>query len=353
MPGSAPRSRVAMSDVARRAGVSVTTVSHVVNRTRSVAPETERAVLAAIAETGYVSEDVVRSVRTIRSQTVGLAMTAMSNPYFGDVVHSIERALSRAGYAPLLAETHDDVAAELRAVSDLLSRRVEAIILAPSADPTRALEHARARGVPVVLIDRAAPLDVDQVVTENVEPTAFLVDHLVGVGHRRIAMISGKAGLTTTEERVQGYRLGLSRNRIRFDKALVVPGHSTDDGGQLALHQLWQLPKRPTAVLVGNNRMTIGAMHAAREASIDIPADLALVSFDDFEWADFFRPGLTVIAQPTKSLGEQAAELAVSRLADPTLPSRRVVLRPRFVHRDSCGCDRSAGEPVPAGSLPQ
>src|SRR4028119_79776 len=124
MPADVPRSRVAMSDVAKRAGVSITTVSHVVNRTRAVAPETEKSVLTAMAETGYVPDDVARSMRWTGSRTVGLGISAMSNTYFSDVVHSIERSLSQAGYAPLLADTHDEVSTELRVISDLLSRRV-------------------------------------------------------------------------------------------------------------------------------------------------------------------------------------------------------------------------------------
>jgi len=327
-----------MAHVAQVAGVSVTTVSHVVNRTRPVAPATEQAVRAAIADTGYVPDDVVRSMRTTGMRTVGLAMSAMSNTYFGDVVHSIERTLSRAGYSLLLEDTHDEVVDELRAVSDLLSKRVEAIILAPSADPTRALRHAQQQGVPVVLIDRTAAADVDQIATEGKESTAVLVEHLASVGHRRIAMISGKPGLGTTEERVHGYRLGLRRAGIRFSRELLVSGYSTAEGAEAALGELLRLRTPPSAVIAGNNRMTIGVLRAARQADLDVPGDIALASFDDFEWADLFRPGLTVIAQPTQSMGEEAAHMVVSRLSDPSLPVRRVIMRPTFVHRESCGC---------------
>jgi LacI family transcriptional regulator len=327
-----------MAHVARVAGVSVTTVSHVVNRSRAVAADTEHAVLAAVAETGYVPDGVVRSMRTVGTKTLGLAMSAISNPYFGDVVHSIEEVTAGAGFSLLLADTHDDVVGELRAVSELLSRRVEAIVLAPSADPSRALQHARQQGVPVVLIDRMIEADVDQIAAENEQPTALLVDHLVGLGHRRIAMVSGKSGLTTTEERVAGYRLGLRRNGLRFAKQYVVSGDSTDEGAEKALQNLLALPKPPSAVVVGNNRMTIGVLRGARDAQLNVPADLAVVAFDDFEWADLFHPGLTVIAQPTRAMGEQAAELVLSRLADPSIPPRRVVMHARFMHRESCGC---------------
>ncbi len=327
-----------MADVAKAAGVSVTTVSHVVNRTRLVSPEKVRAVMSAIAETGYVPDSVVRSMRTVGSQTIGLAMSAMSNPYFGDVVHGMERAAARAGYSLLLADTHDEVGEELRAVSNLLERRVEAIVLAPSAEPDGALLYARQRDVPVVLIDRFTRAGGDQIGTENVEATAVLAGHLASLGHRRIGMITGKAGLSTTEERLAGFRLGLHRNNLRLDDGLVLSGESSVGPAERAFHGLLALPEPPTALVVGNNQMTIGVMRAARDAGICVPGDVAVVVFDDFEWADLFHPRLTVIAQPTRVLGEQAVELVLSRLADPSMPGRRLVLQPEFIHRESCGC---------------
>ena len=332
------RRKVSMADVAAAANVSVTTVSHVVNRSRPVAPETEAAVLAAVAETGYVPDDVVRSMRTSGSRTVGLAMSAITNTYFSDVVRSIEGILSRAGYSLLLVDTHDDVRTEMRAISDLLTRGVDAIVLAPSADPTKALEHARQQAVPVIMIDRFSEFDFDQIGSENDEPTAFLVDHLAELGHRRIAFVAGKAGLSTSTERFAGYQRGLARNGIDLSPEYAVDGDSTDVGAGRALAQLLELESPPSALVVGNNQMTIGVMRRAKEADIRIPDDLAVICFDDFEWADCFHPGLTVMAQPIRAMGQQAAEMVLSRLADPGIPSRRVVLRPVFMHRESCGC---------------
>lgn len=352
MAGTGSRRPVAMVDVARAAGVSVTTVSHVVNRTRPVAPDTERAVLTAIAQTGYVTDNVVRSLRTLGTRTVGLAMSAMSNVYFGDLVHRIERTLSRSGYSLLLADTHDEVVDEMRAVSDLLVRRVDAIVLAPSKDPSNALNHAAQQGVPVVLLDRTSPAHVDQVAAESIEATASLVDHLAGIGHRRIAMISGKPGLVTTEERIQGYREGLRRNGIRFARNLLVRGYSTDEGGQAALEELLALPNPPSATVVGNNLMTLGVLRAARAAGVAVPDDLALVAYDDFPWADLFRPGLTVIAQPTAAMAEEAAQMVLTRLAEPDIPTRRTVLRPTFIHRESCGCRALGHTAKSVGSRP-
>jgi LacI family transcriptional regulator len=215
---------------------------------------------------------------------------------------------------------------------------VAAIILAASEDPLASLEHARQQHIPVIAIDRFVAAEVDQVACESVEATAQLVDHLAQIGHQRIAMISGKPGLGTTKDRVRGFRLGMRRNGLRVNAGLIVPGNSQDDIAHEAMTRLLRRSAPPTAVVVGNNRMTIGAVRAARDSGVDIPGDLALVGFDDFEWADLFHPGLTVIAQPTAALCRQAVELVMSRLTDPGAPVRRVALQPTFVHRESCGC---------------
>jgi LacI family transcriptional regulator len=327
-----------MADVARRAGVSVTTVSHVVNRTRRVAANTAALVLDAATEVGYVPNDLLRSLRTTGLKTVGLAMSAISNVYFGDVVHGVEQALSEAGYSILLSDTHDEEGAQVQAVAELLRKHVDAIILAPVGDPAKILGYAQQRNVPVVVIDRAVGADVDQVVAESVEATAQLVDHLAQLEHRRIAFISGRTGIATTNERDEGYRRGIDRNGLTFLKELKVGGDSTAAGAEAALRQLMALPEPPSAVVVANNSMTIGVLRAAKLLGVRIPADLALVCFDDFEWADLFQPGLTAMAQPTQAMGRLAAQLVLSRLDDPSLPARRVLLESTFMHRESCGC---------------
>lgn len=330
-----------MSDVAKRAGVSITTVSHVINRTRPVAATTTALVLQAAAEVGYVPDGLFRAERTTGLKTVGLAMSAISNIYFGTVVHSIEVTLSAAGYSLLLADTHDQPSAEMHAVSQLLRKHVDAIILAPVGEPTSILDYTKQHNVPVVVIDRAVDSDVDQVTADSLEPTAHLVDHLAKLGHQRIAMISGRHGLATTTEREEGYRIGLRRNELRFRRELLVGGDSTEIGAAVAFTQLLALSAPPTALVVANNSMTIGVLRAAKTRRVRIPEDIALVCFDDFEWADLFHPGLTAIAQPTNAIGTQAGELILSRLAEPGLPSRRVQLRSTFVHRESCGCVHS------------
>jgi LacI family transcriptional regulator len=343
-----------MAAIAELAGVSITTVSHVVNKTRRVAPATEQAVLKAIAQCGYLPDGRTRSVDGSSSQTIGLAVPLMSDPYLGELVNSLERAASQAGYTVLLAETHDDLTGQLRAVMQLLGRQVDGIILAPVADPTFTLEHAAQRDVPVLLVDRTIPANadrisggqlttaaVDQISVEAMRSTASLVSHLVDNGHLRIGMVSGKTGLSTTEDRILGYRLGLREAGIPIDEALLVSGEGTEDAAAAAVRTLLALQRPPTAVVVGNNRMTIGVMRGLQQAGVEVPGQIGLAAYDDFDWADLFHPRLTVIRQPIHSLGQQAVHMLLDRVANPDAPARRVVLNPEFMHRDSCGCHRS------------
>ncbi len=287
-----------------------------------------------MARLGYVGPGQTGLVPD--AMTIGIAMSAMSNQYFGTVVQAMDRRASLAGYSLLLADTHDEPMNEVRAMTDLLRRGVSGVILAPSADPSAALNYATSNGVPVVLIDRISSLSFDQVGSENVEATASLVGHLAGHGHRRVGFISPMPGLTTTEERMEGFHLGLRRAGISLD-APVIP--ATDTGelrGQL--DAVLSTADAPTALVSGNNQATIELMKVCRLLGVSIPEDLALAVFDDFEWADSFHPRLTAVAQPTSAIGAQAIELLLSRLSDPQVPARTVRMQTTFIARESCGC---------------
>jgi LacI family transcriptional regulator, galactose operon repressor len=328
-----------MADVARRAQVSVTTVSHVLNDTRFVSPATREAVLAAVRETGYVPNTIARSLVMSKTDTIGLALSSISNPYFGELAHHLQAEAERRGYSILIADTRDDPERELKVARDLHERRADGVILAASAAPAQTLEYLAQRKVPVVLVDRMIGGGLDEVGTENLEATSHLVEHLASRGHRRIAMVSGLAGLATTEERVAGYRLGLDRAGLPYDDELLRGGASDAEPARGATAQLLQMPDPPTALIVANNQMTIGAMRALREAGLSVPTDMALVAFDDFDWADLFEPRLTTIAQPHQELAAHAVDLIVTRIAEPEQPARSLRVTPTLIHRNSCGCN--------------
>ena len=341
-----------MADVAREAGVSITTVSHVLNGTRRVNEKTTQRVHAAIERTGYRPHSIARALAGARTHSLGLAISGISNPYFGDVIAAIEAEAAEHGYALLLGDTHDEPQKELQMVQELVRRRVDGLLLAPSPEAEgNALRYLATQSVPVVLVDRFLPVDIDQIGPENEEPTAQLVEHLAGLGHRRIGFVAGLEGLSTTEERIRGYRTGLERSGLPVDEALIAFGASLHEPARAATHRLLDAEDAPTALVAGNNAMTIGVMHALRERDLSVPEDIALAAFDDFEWSDLFRPHLTVIAQPTVEIGMQAVRLLLSRLDEPDRPPRSVRLRPTFVHRESCGCDPSAkSQPGHAGA---
>jgi LacI family transcriptional regulator len=335
-----------MAQVAREAGVSITTVSHVVNGTRPVHPETVARVTAAMARTNFTPNTIARALAGAKTQSIGLAINGISNPYFMDVIAAIEAAGARAGYTLLLVDTHDEAAHELHAARTLVQRRVDGLLLAPSAGAMEGvLPYLAESGTPLVVLDRFVPADVDQVAVENEAPMAALVEHVLGHGHRRVALVAGLDGLTTTVERERGYRRALHAAGLPFDAELVRSGGSRREPAHAAVDALLALPEPPTAIVTANNAMTIGALQALGDRGVRVPDDVALAVFDDFEWATVVRPQLTAVAQPTRLIGERAVELMLRRIADPDAPAERLTLPAELRVRESCGCRQRVPTP--------
>jgi LacI family transcriptional regulator len=319
----------------------VATVSHVINGTRAVRPATAERVRAAVESTGYTPNTVARGLARARTQSIGLALSASKNPFFMELVATIEAAAGRADHVLLLGNTQEDPEQELRVVQALVQRRVDGLLLAPTAGAGgRVLRYLAGQSLPVVLLDRFVSAGLDVVGTENEQATAGLVEHLAALGHRRIGIVAGFAGLATTVERVRGYRMGLLRSGLREDDALIAES-GWREATRAATHALLDLPEAPTALVSGANHITIDVLHVLRERGLRVPDDVALVAFDDFDWADLITPRLTTVAQQIPVIGERAVELLLSRIDDPDLPARHERIETTFVHRDSCGCDTS------------
>jgi len=329
-----------IADVARQAGVSMSTVSHVINGTRHVNPETAQKVRDAIAATGFRPNTVARSLKMASTDSVGIAVSAFSNPYFSDIISAIETECARLGLMVFLSDTKDDPEQELKVVQALHQRRVDGIILAPSGDADGlALNYLLEHRIPSVLVDRTPSTKFDQVGVHNKSAAQSMVRHLVEHGHKRIGYISGQPGFTTSAERIRGYKAALKAAGIDFDETLLITGSmNTEDAAQSA-SRLFDMAEPPTAIAAGNNMAMIGAMAAIGRRGLSVPGDVALVGFDDFEWADYFEPRLTVIAQPCQEIGRQAAALLVGRIADPTGTRETIRLKPQLIIRSSCGCN--------------
>lgn len=326
-------------DVAHRAEVSISTVSHVVNGTRPVRDETRQRVLAAIEKEGYEPDGLARALRRSKSDSVGLVIPDITNPFFAEVIDGLEAEARNAGFTVLLAHSNEDPERERASIAALLSRRVDGLIVGPAAGAEfSGVATSGVRRTPVVLLDRLGVSGVDQVGVESVDATRSLARHLASLGHRRIAMVAGVEGISTSDDRVAGYRLGLQDSGVEIDPTLIVPGMSKSEPAKAAVLDLMSRREAPTALVVGNNQMTLGALAALQEVGRRVPDDVAICAHDDFAWASLFSPRLTTVAQPAFAIGREAMRLLLRRLKHPDAPPRVVRLPPTIVHRESCGC---------------
>ena len=340
-----------ISDVARTAGVSTSTVSHVMNNTRKVNAATRLSVEAAIASLNYRPSVLARALAGSFSNSAGIMVSAGSNPYFSDIVFSLIRECASLGLTPLLADSQDDGAYELNAIRMLHQRRVDGIILVPiggAGSPT--LAYLREHRIPAVLVDQLVDSRFDQVGLRNAEAAKATTLHLARQGHVRIAFVGGHPDSATTIERVAGYRAALAEAGIDAEPALLRPGaRGVQEVGDI-VRALLSHPSRPTALLGANNLATIGIMRILRALGLRVPGDIALAGIDDFEWADLFEPRLTAVSQPCAAIGKHAAELLARRIKNPSIRPRTTRLAPTLVIRDSCGASRALSKPSISGS---
>ena len=328
-------------DVARRAGVSVSTVSHVLNQTRFVSDELRERVMAAMRELQFEPNAAARMLSLKRSNTIGLIVSDIRNPFFASVARGVEDVAQECGYTVILCNSDETLAKETACLKALQSRQVDGVLLASAGAADEFVTRLVQAGYPIVLVDRDLPdLGLPAVLLDNEGAAYRAVRHLIDRGHQRIAMLSGRASISTTTERVAGYERALRESGLEPDPRLVVSGESTSEGGAEATDRLLDLDPPPTAIFSGNNLMSIGALHAITRHGLTVPDDIALVGFDDFPypWSDAFRPHLTTIAQPTYELGRCAAEMLVQLLRGSTdEASRRAVLEGNLVIRESSG----------------
>ncbi len=326
-------------DVAERARVSVATVSAVFNENKYVSPELAGRVRESIATLHYRPNGLARSLKQQRAHILGLILSDITNPFFTTLVRAVEDTARSAGYTLLLGNTDENAAKEEAYVELLHSRQVDGLILVASAGEHAYLPALLEAGLPVVCVDRSlASLGADSVLTDNVAGAYQAVSHLIALGHRRIGIVTGLPGVTSTHQRLDGYRQALTEHGIAADPAFVREGDSRIEGGAARAAELLALPDRPTALFVTNNLMTIGAMRAIEDAGLRCPDDVALVGFDDFEWASVFRPRLTTVRQPVYEIGKVAARLLIQRIERKrTGEAAEILLPPTLIVRESCG----------------
>jgi len=298
-----------IKDVAEKAGVSITTVSHVINKTRFVSEQLQQRVNIAIAELGYQPSHFGRGLRQGRSYTIGLLLPDPNDGFFQTVARGIEEHSQNHGFGITCCNTDEDPIKERFFISFMKQRSVDGLIIAPTTMAAESLSPLIHEGIPLVIIDRyIEDLPVDQVFSDNRTGSYQAAEHLLGLGHKRIGLLTGIRGITTTEHRLQGYRDCLQEHGIDVDESLIVEGRSKIEEGYAATEQLL-LRADVTAVFSINTMMTLGALKCFKARGIDCPHDISLTGFDDPDWAAVFTPSLTVVAQQPYKMGYEAGEL--------------------------------------------
>jgi LacI family transcriptional regulator len=323
-------------EVAESAGVSYATVSHVINNTRLVSQETRNRVLAAMESLNYRPNALARSLRQGKTNTLGLVLPDSANPFFAEISRSIEDEAFKKGYSVFLCNTELDTQRELFYVDVLSKKQVDGIIFVAAGDQADSLEFLVGRNMPVVMVDRNVPnVEIDAVLTDNQLGGYLATRHLLELGHRRIACISGPSSITPSAERMIGYRKALEEAGVGYDERLILRGDYHAQSGMEITHSILKMNPRPTAIFALNDLMALGALRAAAEAGCSVPGDLAVVGYDDLEIARFANPPLTTIAQPKKEIGVRAIELLVDRISQKGRPPSRLVLPPELIVRRS------------------
>jgi LacI family transcriptional regulator, galactose operon repressor len=333
-------SNVTIRDVAQRAGVSPMTVSRVINESELVSADTRRRVEDAITELGYVPSRLARGLSAKRTGTLAVIVPDVANPFFTLIVRGAEEVARRAGYRAILCDTRADLTVEREVIEEMLAHRVEGILIAPVSDRSR--EHLRrltAFNVPFVLVDRTVPgVEADAVLGDSEEGAQRLVEHLLSLGHRRIGMIVESDDVSTARDRRIGYEAALRAAGIPAAAELVARASVDPSGGYVGMRRLLALDEPPTAVFTVNNLVALGAIEAVRSAGLEVPDDVALVCFDDIEYASRLYPFLTVMEQPAETFGTLSSQLLLERIENRAPERPRVVVLPaQFVVRRSCG----------------
>lgn len=326
-----PRATPTMQDVADLAGVSLKTVSRVVNGSEAVAASTRERVEGAIAELGFRPNELARHLASrTPSATVGLVIGDLGNPFYSMIARQVEARVRREGSLLVSGSSEEDLDLERELVATLVSRRVDGLLVVPAPGDHGWLAAEVERGVTVVLLDRPAPdVPADTVLFDNAGGARLAVEHLLAEGHRRIAILADDADLFTARHRLIGYETALEAAGIERDPALVRVGVRDTVAAERATLELLTLPHPPDALFTANNLLTVGAvrgMHAAQSF-------VGLVGFDEFELADLL--GLTVVTGDAGELGRVAIDRLYARMSGEEGPPQRIELPPRLVVRQT------------------
>ncbi|SET35897.1 transcriptional regulator, LacI family [Kosakonia radicincitans] len=326
-----------MKDVARVAGVSTSTVSHVINKDRFVSDAVREKVEAAIKTLNYAPSALARSLKINQTRTIGMLITASTNPFYSELVRGVERSCFERGYSLVLCNTEGDEQRMNSNLETLMQKRVDGLLLlcTETHQPSQEI-MLRYPSIPTVMMDWA-PFngDSDLIQDNSLLGGDMATQYLINKGFTRIACITGPLDKTPARLRLEGYREAMTRAGLTIREGDEIESDFEFGGGFDAMQTLLAMNERPQAVFIGNDAMAVGAYQALYQAGLKIPQDMAIVGYDDIELARYMTPPLTTIHQPKDELGELAIDVLIHRIAEPGLQQQRLQLTPILIERGS------------------
>lgn len=334
---------VTISDVARQAGVSQTTVSHALSGKRPVAPQTQARIAQVIKDLNFRPSALARSLRIQHTQTIALVIPDITNPFYPTLARGLQDTLIQKGYYVFICNTESALEQEITFLTEAISRRVDGIVLASHYDRSSILREFIDKKIPLVSLEYSINLsNVDTVSSDDYQGVKHAIEYLLKKGHRRIGMIGSSQQHPTYEIRKAGYRDALLAAGITYDETIVVQKDFTRNGGMEATQTLLKRfvgskqAQRPTAIFCANDMVAIGSMDAIREQNLSIPDDIAVVGYDDIEASALIHPALTTVLNPAYKIGQAIGELLLERMRGTYQgPSRHITIPYQFMQRES------------------
>ncbi|MCE0496275.1 HTH-type transcriptional repressor PurR [Vibrio salinus] len=326
-----------IKDVARLAGVSTTTVSHVINKTRFVAEATQEKVMGAVKELNYAPSAVARSLKCNSTRTIGMLVTQSTNPFFSEVIDGAESYCYRQGYTLILCNTGGIYEKQRDYIRMLAEKRVDGILVICSDLTDELLSMLDTyNDIPKVIMDWGAQSAHGDKIIDNSEEGGYLATkYLIDNGHRDIACLSGHLSKAICQERIQGFRRAMSEASLTVEDDWILEGNFECDTAVLAADKILVMDKKPTAVFCFNDTMALGLISRLQQKGVNVPDDISVIGYDNIELAEYFSPPLTTIHQPKRRVGKNAFEILLERIKNKEHERRVFEMKPEIVIRDS------------------
>jgi len=326
-----------IKDVAKLAGVHPSTVSRVINDDSRISEKTKIKVVQVIQKLGYSPNAIARGLKTKKTQTIGMLIPDISNPFFADLARGVEDAANENSYNVILCNSDEKLEKERTYLEVLKEKRVDGLILCTAHIRDKSILKLEKKKFPYVLVSRdIAGLDKNCIIVNDIVGGAMATEYLIKLGHRKIAHITGSYKVRSAINRLEGYKIALEKNHIKYKEALVEEGDFKIMGGFQAMEKLLKLPELPTAIFAANDLLAMGAIQAIQKKKYHIPNDFCIIGFDDIKLASFIYPALTTIRQPMLEMGKKAVKTLLSIIRGGKFNQKKIVLQPKLIVRESC-----------------